>query len=55
MTDELPQVVAQIVNLPCRRLVIGEAMNLEWAAHGGLPARDTADCQSALRNGGTQP
>ena len=47
-------VVAQIVNLPYRRLPIGGAAR---AARGGtvcgLPARDTADYQSALhREGG---
>jgi hypothetical protein len=41
--------VAQIVNLPCRRLVIGGAVTLGTGERaGGLPVRDTADCQSAL-------
>jgi hypothetical protein len=45
--------VAQIVNLPYRRLAIGGASANLWAGcrvkGGGLPTRDTADCQSAIR------
>ena len=56
MSDELPQVwasasvVAQIVNLPYRRLAIGGACaGLKMRTVSGLPIRDTADCQSALQ------
>jgi len=40
-----------MVNLPCRRLAIGKARlaGVEQRTFGGLPIRDTADCQSALR------
>jgi hypothetical protein len=42
-------VVAQTVNLLCRRLAIGGAVRLGTGGRaGGLPVRDTADCQSAL-------
>jgi hypothetical protein len=50
-----PGVVAQIVNLLYRRLLIGEAGGgLMRRTFSGLAIRDTADYQSALRNGGVQ-
>jgi len=43
-------VVAQVGNLLYRRLVIGApATVLRHHTVSGLPIRDTADCQSALR------
>jgi len=48
-------VVAQIVNLLYRRLPTGGATIVLWRnTVSGLPIRDTADCQSALRNGGVE-
>ena len=40
-------IVAQVGNLPCRRLAAGKAV--ECGGGCGLSIRDTADCQSALR------
>jgi len=40
-------VVAQVGNLPCRRLAAGRAAECDGGC--GLSIRDTADCQSALR------
>jgi hypothetical protein len=55
MSDIIHEGVAQIVNLPCRRLAIGGAtVGLNCWTVGGLPIRDTADCQSALRAGGVE-
>ena len=42
-----PAIVAQIGNLPCCRMEFGRALTFREA--GGLPIRDTADHQSALR------
>jgi hypothetical protein len=39
--------VAQVGNLPCRRLAVGKAFEISGVC--GLPIRDTADCQSALQ------
>jgi len=48
-------VVAQIVNLPYRRLPIGMAVaGLKGWTAGRLPIGDTADCQSALQLGGLE-
>jgi hypothetical protein len=47
----LPVAVAQIINLPAadwRLVACGPAMTMAAATPGGLPIRDTADCQSAL-------
>jgi hypothetical protein len=45
--------VAQICNLPYRRIVFGRAsalsMRFELVTRGGLQIRDTAECHSALR------
>jgi hypothetical protein len=47
--------VAQIVNLLYRRLSTGGvAAGLKCRTAGGLPIRDTADCQSALPSGGVE-
>jgi hypothetical protein len=40
--------VAQIGNLPCRRLATGGSFASPRRTPSGLPIRDTADCQSAL-------
>lgn len=47
--------VAPVVNRLYRRLVIGRSAT-RWPSRtaGGLPIRDTADCQSALRGKGVQ-
>ena len=45
--------VAQVGNLPCRRLAAGKAA--ECGGIRGLPIRDTADCQSALRRRASRP
>jgi hypothetical protein len=44
--------VAQVFNLPYRRLVVGRPLRgrcLEHATSCGLQIRDTAECNSALR------
>jgi hypothetical protein len=50
--------VAPVDNRLYRRLVIGRSAKEQarWASRtaGGLPIRDTADCQSALRGKGVQ-
>src|SRR5664280_2698161 len=44
--EPVPKTVAQVGNLPCRRLAVGQAFGTGGAC--GFPIRDTADCQSAL-------
>jgi outer membrane protein, multidrug efflux system len=45
--EQAPRIVAQVGNLLFRRLAVGGATVVSTAR--GLPIRDTADCQSALR------